>query len=128
MKHTNLTIKDLFTDSAKLTFLVGAGCSVDPPSSLPAGREMMDAIIRYTCAESEIEKILKLKELRFEQLVEILRNILDPELKLIDYYGECDKPNLQHFFLADLIKKYSISNAFASAQVSVFCKLLYARL
>ncbi|MFX1395340.1 MAG: tetratricopeptide repeat protein [Promethearchaeota archaeon] len=105
MKLTNLTIKDLLTDDIKLTFLVGAGCSVDTPSCLPAGRPMMEAIINYTCAESEKEKILKIKDLRFEQLVEIIRDRIDPELKLIDYYGQCDKPNLQHFFLADMIKK-----------------------
>ena len=105
MKLTNLTIRDLFTPDAKLTFLVGAGCSIDAPSCLPAGPPMMEAIINYTCAESEIKKILELEELRFEQLVEILRDNLDPELKIIDYYGQCNKPNLQHFFLADMIKK-----------------------
>ncbi len=105
MKLTNLTIKDLFTDDAKLTFLVGAGTSVDSPSCLPAGRPMMDAIIRYTCAESEVKRVLELEELRFEQLVEIVRDLLDKELKIIDYYGQCDKPNLQHYFLAEMIKK-----------------------
>ncbi len=84
MSLTKLTIKDLLTLDAKLTFLVGAGCSVDAPSCLPAGREMMDAIIDYTCAVSEIEKIKKLEDLRFEQLIEIIRGHLDPDLKIID--------------------------------------------
>ncbi len=105
MKLTNLTKRDIFTPDAKLTFLVGAGCSVDAPSCLPAGPSMMEAIINYTCAESEIEIIKELKNLRFEQLVEILRDTLDPDLKIIDYYGQCDKPNLQHFFLADMINR-----------------------
>ncbi|MFX1499127.1 MAG: tetratricopeptide repeat protein [Promethearchaeota archaeon] len=105
MNPVNLTIQDLINENKKLTFLVGAGCSIDPPSCLPAGREMIKAIINYTCAESERQKILELKELRFEQLVEFVRNRLDPELKIIDYYGQCDAPNLQHFFLADMIKK-----------------------
>ncbi|MFX1258432.1 MAG: tetratricopeptide repeat protein, partial [Promethearchaeota archaeon] len=105
MKLTNLTIKDLLTDHKKLTFLVGAGCSVDAPSYLTAGHTMIEAIIEYACAEPEKERILKLKELRFEQLVEIIRDELDPELKLIDYYGESNKPNVQHFFLAEMIKK-----------------------
>ncbi len=105
MKPTNLTIKDLFADDAKLTFLVGAGCSIGAPSCLPAGRSMMEAIIKYTCAESEIEKILDLEQLRFEGLVEIVRDRLDHQLKIIDYYGEADKPNVQHFFLAEMIKK-----------------------
>ncbi|MFX1259491.1 MAG: tetratricopeptide repeat protein [Promethearchaeota archaeon] len=105
MKLTNLTIKNLFTDDTKLTFLVGAGCSVDAPSCLPAGHDMIEAIIKYSCAEVEKSKILNLKELRFEQLVEIIRDTLDPKLKLVDYYGESDKPNAQHFFLAEMIKK-----------------------
>jgi NAD-dependent SIR2 family protein deacetylase len=105
MKLTNLKITDLIIPDAKLTFLVGAGCSVDPPSCLPAGRAMMDAIIDYTCAESEIDKIKELKGLRFEQLIEIIRDRLDPNLKIIDFYGECDKPNNQHFFLAEMMKK-----------------------
>ncbi|MFX0033584.1 MAG: tetratricopeptide repeat protein [Candidatus Hermodarchaeota archaeon] len=114
MKLTKLTIKDLITPDAKLTFLVGAGCSVDPPSNLPTGKTMMEALIRYTCAESEIDKLLgkeeledggKLEGLRFEQLVEIIRDRLDPELKIIDFYGLCDKPNIQHFFLAEMMKQ-----------------------
>ena len=105
MTLTNLKIRDLISPDAKLTFLVGAGCSVDSPSSLAAGRKMIEDIVEYTCAESEIQKILDLEELRFEQLVEIVRNWLDKELKIIDYYGQCDKPNLQHFFLAEMIKK-----------------------
>jgi len=105
IKPNQFNLRNLFKENQKLTFLIGAGCSVDPPSCLPAGRSMIKAITNYACAESEIEKIIDLKELRFEQLVEIIRDNLDPELKLIDYYGQCDTPNLQHFFLADMIKK-----------------------
>jgi len=104
MNPINLKIKDLITPDAKLTFLVGAGSSMDPPSCLPTGEKMMKAIIEYTCAESEIEKILELDDLRFEQLVEIVRDRLDTELKIIDYYGQCKIPNKQHFFLAEMIK------------------------
>ena len=106
MNPNILTINDLITPGAKLTFLVGAGCSVDSPSCLPAGRTMMEAIIDYTCAESEIKKIKKLKGLRFEQLIEIVRDRLDTELKIIDYYGQCKLPNLQHFlFAAQMLEK-----------------------
>ncbi len=48
---------------------------------------------------------MDLEQLRFEGLVEIFRDRLDHELKVIDYYGESDKPNVQHFFLAEMIKK-----------------------
>lgn len=104
MKKLNLTFKNLI-ENKKLTFLVGAGCSVNPPSNLPAGNKMVEALINYSCAESEIERILEIKELRLEQLVEIIRDELDPQLNIIDYFGLCDTPNLQHFFLAEMLKK-----------------------
>ena len=72
MNPTILTINDLFRKEANLTFLVGAGCSVNPPQLLPNGRSMMETVIKYECTESEIEKISKLKDLRFEQLIEIV--------------------------------------------------------
>ncbi|MHA1453331.1 MAG: tetratricopeptide repeat protein, partial [Promethearchaeota archaeon] len=87
----------------KYTFLVGAGCSVDAPSCLPAGKPMMKAIIEHSCVESEVEKIIAMENLRFEQLVEIVRDELDPNLKIIDYYGLCDKSNSIHSFLAEMI-------------------------
>lgn len=105
MEKANLKIEDLLGNDQKLTFLVGAGCSVDVPSSQPAGRSMMEALIKFTCAESEVEKILNIKELRFEGLVEIIRDNLDPNLKIIDYYGLCNKPNTQHFYLAEKVNQ-----------------------
>ncbi len=105
MKLTNLTIKELFTEKAKLTFLVGAGCSVDPPSCLPAVRPMMDAIIKYTCAESEIRKILELEDLRFEVFTNVIHDHMDVKSLIGGYFGQCYKPNLNHFFLAEMINK-----------------------
>jgi len=108
MKLTNLKINDLLKLNKKFTFLVGAGCSVSAPSCLPAGYAMMKALINHTCVQSEINNILelmKLGKLRFEALVEIIRDQLDKNLKLIDYYNQCDKPNIQHFFLAEMIKR-----------------------
>ncbi|MFX1236586.1 MAG: hypothetical protein ACFFAS_11870 [Promethearchaeota archaeon] len=69
MKRLDISFKELLEQSGKLTFLVGAGCSADPPSNLPLGREMIKAIVKYTCAESEVEKILSIKNLRFERIV-----------------------------------------------------------
>jgi len=105
MKILRYNICDLIKKSKKLTFLVGAGCSVESPSNLGTANSMMKAIIEYSCAKSEIQKILNINELRFEELVELFRDLLDPNLKILDYYGECNKPNLQHIFLAQMIKK-----------------------
>ncbi|MFX1294286.1 MAG: tetratricopeptide repeat protein [Promethearchaeota archaeon] len=98
-------LKEFLMEDIPKTFLIGAGCSIDPPSCLPSGRQMVEAIINYTCAESERKNILELGGIRFEALVEIIRDQLDPNLKFIDYLGLCNKPNLQHFFLAEMIKR-----------------------
>jgi tetratricopeptide (TPR) repeat protein len=105
MRLTGLTIQDIFQKNPNKTFLVGAGISTDTPSCLPMGRKMIKAIVKHICAVTEQEKIIDLESLRFEQLVEIVRDRVDPNLKLIDFYGQCDRPNFQHFFLADMIKK-----------------------
>lgn len=105
MKLIKCNLIKLLRESKKLTFLVGAGCSVDLPSNLSTAKSMMKAIIEYSCPKSEIQKILNIKELRFEELVQLFRDILDPDLTILDYYGKCTKPNLQHMFLAQMIKK-----------------------
>ncbi len=104
-EESEFDLNNLFKKKEKLVFLIGAGCSVDSPSCLPAGRKMIETMVRYTCPETEISKILKIEELRFEALVEIIRDRLDDELKVIEYYSQCNKPNIQHFFLADMIRK-----------------------
>jgi tetratricopeptide (TPR) repeat protein len=102
----DLDIKNFFAGNHDLTFLIGAGCSVDSPSCLPAGRPMMDAIIEYVCPSEDVEKIKSLsKSMRFEQLIELFRDNLDSDLKVIDYYGSCAFQNIQHFFLANMINR-----------------------
>ncbi|MBD3227157.1 MAG: tetratricopeptide repeat protein [Candidatus Lokiarchaeota archaeon] len=105
-RQIDMNIKDYFDGNHSLTFLIGAGCSVDSPSCLPAGRPMMNAILEYICPKDEdIDSLLLVTEkMRFEQLIEEFRNNYDNELKVIDYYGECEFPNIQHFFLADMIR------------------------
>lgn len=69
---------------------------------------MMTELIRYSCSESEIENILKLidnNSIRFESLIEIIKDNFDKDLKSIDYFGQCNHPNIQHYFLAQKIKK-----------------------
>ncbi|MHA2037832.1 MAG: tetratricopeptide repeat protein, partial [Promethearchaeota archaeon] len=104
----NISVKDLLLDDKNLTFLVGAGCSVESPSCQPRTKAMMEAIIRYMCAESEFEKILNLENLGFETLLAIIQDQFDPDLKILDYFELCDKPNIQHYFLAEMINKRNI--------------------
>ncbi|MFX1238855.1 MAG: SIR2 family protein [Promethearchaeota archaeon] len=85
--------------------MIGSGCSIDAPSCLADGRTMVEAIVNYACAKSEVNKVLEIKSLRFEKLIELFRNYLDENLRIIDYYGETVEPNLHHLFLAEQIKK-----------------------
>ncbi|MFX1589198.1 MAG: tetratricopeptide repeat protein, partial [Promethearchaeota archaeon] len=103
--ESKLNIKEMFGDNQKLTFLVGAGVSFEAPSQLPSPHEFMKTIIKYICTPSEIQNLIDTKYLRFENLIEIVRDIIDHDLNLLDFYSECDKPNIEHFFLAEMIKK-----------------------
>jgi hypothetical protein len=96
-KKFRAKIKDILTGDTKLTFLVGAGCSVDPPSCLPDGYQMKNILLREFCAESELPIILKYN-IRFEIVVQIIHEMIDGDFKIIDYYGLCDSPNSLHFF------------------------------
>ncbi|MHA1478205.1 MAG: SIR2 family protein, partial [Promethearchaeota archaeon] len=104
IKKSNLNINELISEEEKLTFLVGAGASVESPSQLPAASEVIKALIKFSCSKSEIDKILKIQDLPFEILSGIILESLD-DVKFLDFYQESDKPNLGHFVLAEMIKK-----------------------
>ncbi len=97
-------LNKFFRGPSPKTFLIGAGCSTNPPSCLPDGRTMIEALIRFTGNESEVDELLKLKSLRFEGVMGIFQT-LDPDLSVIDFYGDGETPNLQHMFLAKMIKE-----------------------
>lgn len=59
MKLINGSFKSLI-EGEKLTFLVGAGCSVESPSCLPTGQELMESIVKFSCSENENNKIMNL--------------------------------------------------------------------
>ncbi len=105
MHEVNLELKKLLTDDQKYIFIAGAGCSINSPSNLPSSNEIMEEIIKFTCAKSEIENISILEGLRFETLLEIIRNQLDNDLKIVEYFEQCNRPNIIHFFLAEMVNK-----------------------
>ncbi|MFX0063989.1 MAG: tetratricopeptide repeat protein [Candidatus Hermodarchaeota archaeon] len=99
-----LDLRKLLINGEKLTFLAGAGISIDSPSCLSSARQMMDAIIRFGAAKAAIEEILKIKNLRYEHVVQEFRDQYDRELKLMNYFEESAQPNRNHQFLAQMIK------------------------
>jgi len=105
VKKSNLNINEFFKSEEKLTFLVGAGVSVDSPSQLPLASNMMKALIKFSCTKSEVEKILNIQGLSFETLLGIIHQSLNDDLKFLDFYFESDKPNIEHFVLSEMLKK-----------------------
>ncbi len=103
MVEKDLILKVFLNESQKSNIIVGAGCSIDPPSSIPNTNKLMEEIIKFTCAKSEIENILEIEGLRFEILLEIIRSLIDDELKILGYLEKCDKPNIIHFCLSEMI-------------------------
>jgi len=95
----------LFNPPKNLTFLIGAGCSLDSPTNIPSTRKIMDTIIEYICVPPEVDRIKKIENFRFEALIEVFRDVLDPDLRIIDYFELFKNPNAQHYFLAEMIKK-----------------------
>ncbi|MFX0009654.1 MAG: SIR2 family protein, partial [Candidatus Hermodarchaeota archaeon] len=115
-KSSNFNIDELFENGEKLTFLVGAGSSTSSPSLLPSTNEMIKALVNKFCLGSEKEKILNIKDLRFENLIEIIHESVSDNYKFLDFYLESDKPNIAHYTIADLLNKghYVITTNFDS--------------
>ncbi len=99
--------KDLFSDTKLYTYLVGAGISIDPPSSIPSARMFVRELFRYYAPEEEIEALSSLDFLRYEFLVEKIQNLFDKDLKFLDYLCEVKEPNVIHIFLANMIMRYN---------------------
>ncbi|MFX1345920.1 MAG: tetratricopeptide repeat protein [Promethearchaeota archaeon] len=103
MNEKKITLKDILEENCKYSIIAGAGCSKDAPSNLPTSVKIMEEIIKFTCAQSEIENISNIEGLRFEFLLEIIRNLLDNDLKILKYLEQCDEPNFIHYFLTEMI-------------------------
>ncbi|MFX0064826.1 MAG: tetratricopeptide repeat protein [Candidatus Hermodarchaeota archaeon] len=98
-------LKNLLTSDEPLTFLVGAGISIDPPTNLMPAGAIINAILRFGAAAEAVDKILTIDALRFEYIVEEFRNIYDPELQFLNYFEEATQPNAIHRFLARMIQQ-----------------------
>ncbi len=98
---------DLFTEKRLYTFLVGAGISMDPPSSVPSARMFVNELLKYYAPEEEIQNLSELKSMRYEFLVEKIQNLFDKELTFLDYLDEAKEPNAIHIFLANMIMRYN---------------------
>ncbi len=97
-------IKDFVEEHRNnLLILAGAGVSMDPPSCLPSAKSLMDSIIDF-CALGDYGQIIKkIPNLRYEYVVQEFRDLVDHDLDFLDFFVDVEKPNKNHFMLADQI-------------------------
>lgn len=100
----NGTIEDLFPFDKKITFLVGAGISINSPSNLPSARNIVTPLISYSTPTEEFKNI-PIDKLRYEKVVEVIQQVWDHDLQLLDYFELVQEPNIVHFLLANAILK-----------------------
>ncbi|MBN1217262.1 MAG: tetratricopeptide repeat protein [Candidatus Lokiarchaeota archaeon] len=93
----------LLNKNDKFVFLVGAGCSMDPPSRLPSALEFVREIVTFCAPPEEFETIMNLNSLKYEAIVEIVEKRIDRDLIFLDYLETKKQPNIIHFFLANNI-------------------------
>ncbi|TFG15762.1 MAG: tetratricopeptide repeat protein [Promethearchaeota archaeon] len=105
LKRINTDSGNIFDKTKPYTFLVGAGISMDPPSSLPSASEIVSCILKEILIgvpDRLVKNLLSDKNLRYEMIIEELIKI-DPDLKFLDYLELVTQPNLLHYFIAQCI-------------------------
>ena len=104
-----MELESLIKPGQRLSVLAGSGVSLDAPSSLPTGWALTKSLLRSLLPEELHARIGELTDpqdearfLRFEQLMTYVQ-AFDPELRVLDALGTCDRPNPLHQLLAALV-------------------------
>lgn len=103
----HLSLNDVFSIDQNYAFLAGAGISMDAPTKMPSAVQMVKELFTLITPEEEISHVLGLESLRFELAVELIQNIIDADLKFLDFMEEVKTPNIIHYFLSRFIIKGS---------------------
>ncbi|MFX1388458.1 MAG: tetratricopeptide repeat protein [Promethearchaeota archaeon] len=98
-------IESLFSPKSNYTFLVGAGISMDPPSNMPSAMQIVRGLLELCAPEDEYDKISMMDMLRFELVVEKIKDVFDEELRFLDYLDIVKEPNFIHLFLSNVITR-----------------------
>ncbi|MBD3352510.1 MAG: hypothetical protein GF364_13560, partial [Candidatus Lokiarchaeota archaeon] len=101
-------VDNYLKSASNLTFLVGAGISMDPPTSLPSAIEIGQTLIRLCTPKKYHEKLMKIQSLRFEMIISQMVIYIGDALSYLDYFDLYKKPNLIHYFLAHILEKKSL--------------------
>ena len=97
--------EDLFSLEKKYTFLVGAGISIDAPTNMPSATKIVETLLEFCAPPEEVENLLSLNLLGYELVVEKIQQIIDENLKFMDYIELVALANFIHYFLAYVIAR-----------------------
>ncbi|TFG02417.1 MAG: tetratricopeptide repeat protein [Promethearchaeota archaeon] len=104
----DFNLREFIEKEKSLTFLVGAGVSREPPSSIASSREIKEAIVKFAIPEEQQPDIFSIKELRFERLIQTFQAKIDTKLNFLKYFESFKDFNIIHKFLAEMISKKNI--------------------
>lgn len=106
----NFLVSELKVANHPVSFFVGAGISIPPPSSLPSANNIIKDVIEALCIEPELDiyrRDLPKRSLdagmKMEVLFEIIHNH-NANLNALFSMFKCNEPNLYHYFIARLIE------------------------
>ncbi|MBN2154328.1 MAG: tetratricopeptide repeat protein, partial [Candidatus Lokiarchaeota archaeon] len=95
---------DVFPAGEKYAFLACAGVSMYPPSSIPPIRDIARALLEYFVPADEMNEVFSLEGIDLGTIVKQFKSMLDPGLKLAEYFDLPAVPNPVHAFLARAAK------------------------
>ena len=102
-------IRDYLSPNSAHTFLVGAGISMNPPSNLPSAPQIVSTLLKYYASPEYFEELNSIEGLRYEVIVQLIQEVIDPDLEFLDYIDQIDTPNSIHFYLAaQILKGHSV--------------------
>ncbi len=99
------SLDTLISPENKYVFMVGAGISIDPPTSLLPATQFIRFLLELCAPVEEIEQLLSLESLRYEMIAEIIQRYIDYELEFMNFFESISQPNLNHLFLAQAITR-----------------------
>jgi len=63
-------VRRLLGDGEPITFLAGAGISMDQPASLPSARQICQDLFEFFGPFKKFEEFKTIKELRYEMIID----------------------------------------------------------
>ncbi len=103
-ENTRDAIEAIFPLDEGYAFLIGAGVSMNPPSSVPGARTIVKALLSFCVPEREVEPLANHPSLRYELLVEWIKILYDSELHFLEYLDLIQIPNIIHLYLAHAVE------------------------